>query len=469
MDEPEVEKDFDFEELSNFFPKQMQALERSEVFDYLLYGGALGTGKSRWIRWMAAYWLMTWFQETGIRAIRAGVFCEDYPALNDRQITYIKEEFPSWMGRYNEQRHEFKFNEEYGSGTIAFRNLDDPEKYLSVEFAFIGIDEINRNPYETFNKLRRRLRWPGIEKPKLVGACNPIGEAWVRDIWVDGIFPEELRPLKDEFHFLEARPNDNPYLSQKYYDDLATQDPTFVSAALGGDWHAYDTFMDKDGFMNIISSMAIRDAQTGTHEDHVGVRAICIDPAAGGDESAVGLCSETCKEVLFSQKLNDTMVLAGKAIKLAIEHDADVIALDKTGLGKPIYDRIKELLKSKKLNIEVLGIDFGDDPDDPLQFDNNKAELFWHDMKWILSGGKLVKHLRWNEWNVIKYKIDSDGIISLEPKARLRKRGVASPDVVDMGVLFQAVDLEKMKKRIKARKLGPAPFRDNIEELWRST
>lgn len=460
------EEKITFRQLSNFFPKQMQALEMSEVFDYLLYGGTLGAGKSRWIRWMAVYWLMKWHEQTGITGIRAGVFCEDYPSLNDRHITYIKEEFPSWLGKFNEQRHEFRLASEYGGGTVAFRNLDDPEKYLSVEFAFEGMDEINRNPYETFNKLRRRLRWPGIDRPKFIGACNPIGEAWVRDIWIDRIIPEDLRTLKDQFYFLEALPTDNPYLAQKYYDDLATQDPTFVKAALGGDWHAYDTFMDKDGYMSIISSSVVRDNQTAKHDDHIGIRAICLDPAAGGDESALGLCSETVKEVLFSQKLEDTMQLAGMAVQAAIKHDVDVIVLDKTGLGKPIYDRIRELLKAKRVDVDLIGVDFGDKPDDELRFADNKAELFWLDKEWIMKGGKLVKHERWNEWNLIKYKPDSDNIITIEPKDRLRKRGIASPDVVDMGVLFQAIDLNSVKRRKKNKKYGSPAFHDNIGGMW---
>lgn len=459
-----------FEEISGFFPKQNQALNMSVVFDFLLYGGTLGAGKSRFLRWSGIYWLMRFHSETGLKGIRGAIFCEDYPSLNDRHIAYIKEEFPAWLGKYNEQRHEFKLKPCYGGGVLAFRNLDDPQKYLSVEFAFEGVDEINRNPFETFQALRRRLRWPGIQRPKFIGGCNPIGEPWVRDLWIDRIFPEELRVLKDQFYFLEALPTDNPHLSQKYYDDLATQDPTFVAAALGGDWHAYDTYMDKDGYMHIITSNAVRDAQTATHDDHVGIRAICIDPAAGGDESAIVLASETVKEVLFSQKLADTMALAGKSVTLAIEHGADVIAIDASGLGKPIYDRIKELIRARAPDMDLVAVKFDDEPDDELQYADNKTELFSEDVKWILAGGKLVKHERWNEWNNIKYKINSDNVRQLEPKVRLRKRGAPSPDVLDAGVLFQAIDLDKLKKHMRMKKQGGigGVFRDNIRDnLWK--
>lgn len=449
-----------FRDLSNFFDKQWQALQVSKHFDYVLYGGTLGGGKSRFIRWVPIYWLLKWYNDTGIKGIRTGVFCEDYPSLNDRHLAYVKEEFPSWLGKYNEQRHEFKLSGEYGGGVIAFRNLDDPEKYLSVEFALIAMDEINRNPRETFDKLRRRKRWPGIDNTKFIGACNPVGEPWVAELWIDKVFPKELLPLKDQFIFIESKPTDNPYLPQSYYDDLKTQDPIFVEAALGGNWHAYDTFMDKDGYMPIIPPKTITDAYLD-QSIHSSLKALVIDPAAGGDDSAILLVSETCREVLFSQPLEDTMSLISLATKYFDQYDCFCGAIDGTGLGRPIYQRLKEL------GYEFTAVDFADKPEDNLKFKDRKSELFWQEKDWIHNGGKLVKHTRFSEWNVIKYKSNSDGIIELESKQRLRKRGIRSPDVIDAEVLAQAINWKKAKRKIRESRVGKPEFRDNIRDnLW---
>ena len=135
-----MEEKIKFSELSNFFPKQLEALEASKRFKFVLFGGSVGSGKSRWLRWAMVYWLMKFYSKYNIKGIRAGLFCEDYPSLNDRHLTKIKFEFPAWLGTFNEAKHEFVLKPEYGSGIIAFRNLDDPAKYLSVEFAVIGID-----------------------------------------------------------------------------------------------------------------------------------------------------------------------------------------------------------------------------------------------------------------------------------------------------------------------------------------
>lgn len=454
-----MEEKIEFQSLSNFFPKQNQALELTKVFDYLLYGGTLGGGKSRWLRWVPLYWLLRW-GAMGLKGVRWGLFCEDYPSLNDRHLTYIPYEFPAWLGKYNQQRHEFTLAPNYGGGVIAFRNLDDPDKYLSVEFAGISVDELNRNPKDTFDKLRRRMRWPGIERTKFVGGCNPIGEAWVRDLWVDRIFPKELDSLKDQFYFLESKPTDNPHLSQAYYDQLATQDEKFVAAALGGDWHAYDSIIDRDGYISILQSGEVSRSiiEEPMHSD---IKVLLIDPAGGGDESAITLASEICHEVLFNQPLEDTMALVGLGVKHYKEKGCSMILIDK-GFGKPILDRFKEL------GIPCQGIDFGSKTNEPTRFYDLRAEMYWKQRTWILAGGKLVRNERWNEWTSIKYKIDSDGIIRIEPKDHMRKRGVRSPDVIDSSVLAQAINWPKTKKKINKKRFGTPEFRDNVvEDMWK--
>ena len=136
MNEEEIVK---FTEFAKFFPKQIEALNASKRFKYVLFGGSVGSGKSYWIRWTSVYWLIKFYTKYHLKGVRAGIFCEDYPSLNDRHLTKIKYEFPQWLGTYNEARKEFVLKPAYGSGIIAFRNLDDPAKYLSVEFAVIAI------------------------------------------------------------------------------------------------------------------------------------------------------------------------------------------------------------------------------------------------------------------------------------------------------------------------------------------
>src|SRR5690606_27575908 len=139
--------------------------------------------------------------------VRVMLACEDYPSLYERQLSKIEVEFPPELGRYHGKRNEFRLVPALGNGVIAFRNLDDPSKYQSAEFALIAIDEITKNAERTFQILRGSLRWPGIEDVAIVGASNPDA-GWVRDYWISRQLPEELEPEAHQFAFVPALPDD---------------------------------------------------------------------------------------------------------------------------------------------------------------------------------------------------------------------------------------------------------------------
>lgn len=450
------EETLKFSELTQFFPKQIEALDASKRFKYTLFGGSVGSGKSYWIRWTCVYWLMKYYARYNLKGVRAGLFCEDYPSLNDRHLTKIKFEFPSWLGTYNQQQHEFTLAPEYGSGIIAFRNLDDPAKYLSVEFAVIAIDEINRNPKSTFNMLRSRHRWPGIKDVKFLAGCNPLGEAWVKNMWVKRLFPKE-EAEQYEFVYVPALPTDNPHLPPEYYKSLESLPDTQRKAYLEGNWDAFDEEMDEKGYLRLVNDRELREsmAQGG---DHSGYIIMGVDPAAGGDNSAIVIKSANLQEVVFNQKLKDTMDLVGVIMQKATQYQVDYICIDRGGVGQGVFDRLKEL------NYNVRGVMFGEKSEDDM-FQNFKAELHWRERKWLLSGGRLVADVGWNEFEVVKYKT-RDSKILIQPKEELFKDGIASPNCVDAAVLTQAISESSIKSNQMYRSMGR--FRDQTEEFWGS-
>lgn len=233
-----------FSKLANFTPKQMEAEALSDLYKYFLYGGAKGGGKSRWIRWRLLRLLMR-AAGKGFEGIRAGLFCEDYPSLMDRQVNKIEAEFPSWLGRLGGDRVNglsFKLHDHYGAGVLLLRNLDDPSKYDSSEFAFIGVDELTRNPFRTFVQLRTILRWSGFDDVKFIAGTNPggIGHDWVKKIFVDKQFPPE-ETEKDKFAFLQALAFDNPHNSKFYIDQLnSIADERLRKAYRDGDWDVFE-------------------------------------------------------------------------------------------------------------------------------------------------------------------------------------------------------------------------------------
>lgn len=443
-----------FSDICKFFPKQLEALNASKRFKYVLFGGSVGSGKSYWIRWSVVYWLMYYYTKYGIKGVRAGVFCEDYPSLNDRHLTKIKFEFPQWLGNYNEAKHEFTLAPKWGSGIIAFRNLDDPAKYLSVEFAIIAIDEINRNPKTTFDMLRSRHRWPGIPDVRFLAGCNPLGEAWVKNLWVKRLFPPNEKE-QYEFVYVPALPTDNPHLPAEYYKSLESLPENQRKAYLEGNWDAFDEGMDEKGYLRLVNDREYQAAivHSGKHSGYV---VMGVDPAAGGDNSAIVIKSGNIQEIAFNQKLQDTMDLVGRIMDIYQRFGADMIVIDKTGIGQGIYDRIKEL------NYPVRGVSFGEKSEDPM-FGNMKAELHWKERKWLISGGRLLHNYGWNEFEIVKYK-NKDGKIIIQPKEDLFREGLMSPNCVDAAVLTMAIPDSTLKNKYTIGR----PFYDQTEEIYQN-
>jgi len=238
-------------DLAKFTARQLQAVEtlKSGECKFLLYGGALGGGKSYFLRWFAVRRLLE-LAAMGFRNVTGMLACEDYPALKDRQLQKIETEFPEWLGKQHSDHkvygRSFILYPDYGSGVICFRNLDQPAKYQSAEFAFIFVDELTKNVYDTFTFLRTRLRWPGIPDDQcyFIGATNPggVGHGWVKGFWMDKTFPPEFYDPVDyttKFHYVPAKADDNPHLDEAYWAMLNTLPENLRAAFRDGDWDIF--------------------------------------------------------------------------------------------------------------------------------------------------------------------------------------------------------------------------------------
>lgn len=243
-------------ELVSFTQRQRRMWECVLTRKFSLYGGARGGGKSYFIRWAMVLLLLHWYGTEGLTNVRVGIFCETFKAVRGRQLVKAQVEFPSWLGTWNKSDWEFRLAEEFGGGVICFRNLDDPDKYRSEEFAAMAVDELTLNAIETFNELRGSLRWPGIEHCPFFAGSNPTGQghSWCKDIWVDATFSlDETRNLvepdpetgevayrREDFAYVRALPSDNPHLTKEYLRQLKALPDRMRKAFLYGSWDVFE-------------------------------------------------------------------------------------------------------------------------------------------------------------------------------------------------------------------------------------
>lgn len=186
---------------------------------------------------------MYYSSKYGLKNIPIGLFSADYPTLKDRQVIRMKNEIPEFLGKIRETRDEgyaFISAPEYGSFNVLLRNLDDPSKYKSAEFAAVLVEELTENPESTFDDLRFRMRYGNIEDVKFIGATNPggVGHGFVKRKWVK---PDDENPDTEQnrFFYIPAKYNDNKFTTEEYVKQLAALPEEKRRAYMEGDWDIF--------------------------------------------------------------------------------------------------------------------------------------------------------------------------------------------------------------------------------------
>lgn len=193
----------------------------------------------------------------------------------------------------------------------------------------------------------------------------------------------------------------------------------------------------------------------------VGAVVIGLDPARQGrDHTGVVVRQGRKVRYVGRWKLDDTMMIVGRVVKLFDEFQADCVFVDAIGVGAGVYDRLRELgYKAEQAIVSKRA-------DKEHTYVNKRAEI-WADMaEWLDNGADLPdSHALRDDLLLLGYAYDSSNRLKMQSKKNLAR----SPDLGDaLALTFYApvvarqddeLGLNYGKKATKWRGKGGAKVR----------
>ena len=402
--------------------KQRQ-LHRLRDVAYILYGGAVGGGKSVAL-------VMDIFYTALLNEYNRIYFCRKrFSDLKISTLLTFKDWFPEEL--ILEHNKTDKVIRLRNMTEIYYGGLDDEKdvkKLASSEFGAIYVDQGEELEENEFNMLasRLRLKLKGGKHPeyRLIITCNPH-QGWLKHRFI-------LNPGKD-YRFIQALPRDNEKnLPESYLprlQEIYKNRPELYKAYVEGSW-------DEVSGGNLVIQSSWLDQCIDNkvlNLDYQGIkRVVSCDPARFGDDETVNYVIEDYKVVeqeIYGQR--STMETAGQLVRLRKRRMANLIPIDAIGIGGGIVDRLVELGEP------VYPIASNEVAKDPDKYKNLKAQMWWEVAdKFRLKEASIPNDpVLKAQLSTITYDILSDGRIRLETKDVIKRRLGSSPNRADSLVM----------------------------------
>ena len=361
-----------------FSEKQTIAFDTLEdpTVDELLYGGAKGGGKSV----LGCRWLYNQCQKV---IQEFDLKPQKYPIpiafMGRKKGKHFKDTtLETWKKFIHHSLYELKEHDQEiiidGALKIDYGGLDSQEaieKFNSAEYAFIFIDQAEETLRDDYGMLKGtlRLKIKGHDLPyKMLLTANPA-ECYLKQ---DFITTKSVNK-----RFIQALPGDNPFLAKTYVDNLKEafkHRPELLEAYLYGSWDSLE------GSNTLIKDLWIRDSVDRELRFNPETRITVCDVGADGDDDTVIYDMEGYE--IKNQNISgekDTMKTAFNIVTQAHKFYSTMITIDTCGLGKGVYDRVKQIL-GPDTKLSVYALNSAEAPKNEqkaIQFLNVRAEMWW--------------------------------------------------------------------------------------------
>ena len=229
-------------------------------------------------------------------------------------------------------------------------------------------------------------------------------------------------PLYEKLHISCEEAADAGLVSRKWIEDRKREwgegSPLYLSRVLGE--------FPEEADDSLLSAAEVLAAARAWSKPEEGTHSIGVDVARFGEDETVivvlrrqGGVSSMVRYLTWRRR--DLMQTCGEVTNAIREFSVapSRVRIDDTGLGGGLVDRLREL------GFDVAGVNFGARARNRERFSNKRAEMLWNLRKLVKTGSlKIILDPGLiDELKRLRYKVASDGRITIEPK----KKG-KSPD-----------------------------------------
>lgn len=276
----------------------------------------------------------------------------------------------------------------------------------------------------------------------------------------DNFLLESANPLKRN-HFYRTMTNDKAYHKIWINEKTALKEGRFTPEFLDEMKHVmfYDVFyacrfpsaesMDEEGYQPLLTEQEINNAVgVPKIEKHADNR-FGVDIARGGNRTVFAVRNDKQADIYFKALTPNLMLVVGKVIETCREFvlPASAFCLDDTGMGGGVTNRLQE--QSFFVNPVVLGGKAEKIEGSKIQYMNIRAKCFWELREWIRAGGiipndeNLILQLK-----LLKYRVNSSGVIQIQPKEKMELDTGESPDEADaLALTFAEDEIPRVEER----------------------
>jgi phage terminase large subunit len=321
-------------------------------------------------------------------------------------------------------------NERYARARTASKENPEALAWVHGPFVCLLVDEASWVCEEVFEVAQGALT---NENTLFIMISNPTRLEWY--------FYDSHNKYKSTFRRLHFNSEQSPIVTSWLINSIIEekgQDSEEYDIRVKGNFPNVE-WLDDWWYVPLVNHARIRQTM---NTDMMEPLVLWVDPSWEGDDETVRVVKDQFKaKVVAKEKISSGKTIAQKTIEIADAYGIsdDCIIVDEFWVWS---DTVKQLaLAGRNVNNLYLWAE----SEDKKTYLNKRAELYRKMRLWLTQWWELVRHNWREEIKSIKYKrIEWRNVIQIEPKERMRKRWIKSPNVADAFMLTFAMDPQEM-------------------------